>query len=70
MKYHYEIEFIDEGTGQSFITDRIYDHEMAWDEIWQDIVHTGDLQMVPNLVYSWDDEEDDEGEDEDEDEDN
>jgi hypothetical protein len=58
MKYHYEIEFIDEGSGQSFITDRIFDHEAEWDEIWQEIVHSGDLQMVPHLVSVEDDYED------------
>jgi len=65
MKYTYEIEFMDEGSGQYFITDRTYDHEMEWEEIWQDVVVAGDLQMIPVLVSTEED-----GEEDDEDEDN
>jgi hypothetical protein len=54
--YRYEVEFIDERTGQSFIAERVYDEEKEWQEIWDDFVKTGDLQMVPALVdCKWED---------------
>lgn len=51
MIYTYDVEFIDEQTGESFITTREYDHEADWQEIWDDIVQTGDLQMIHRLAY-------------------
>jgi len=56
-KYKYEIEFSDEGSGQWFSTERIYDEEMAWEDIWQDIVSSGDLQMTFELLEVEEDEE-------------
>jgi hypothetical protein len=55
--YKYEIEFSDEGSGQSFVAERIYNEEMAWGDIWQDIVSSGDLQMTYELLEVEDDEE-------------
>lgn len=55
--YKYAIEFCDEGSGQSFVAERIYDEEMAWEDIWQDIVSSGDLQMTFELLEVEDDEE-------------
>jgi hypothetical protein len=55
--YKYAIEFSDEGSGQSFVAERIYDEEMAWEDIWQDIVSSGDLQMTFELLEVEDDEE-------------
>ena len=55
--YKYAIEFSDEGSGQSFVAERIYDEEMAWEDIWQDIVSSGDLQMTYELLEVEDDEE-------------
>ena len=49
-KYTYEIEFVDDVTGTYMNIDRTYEQEMEWDEIWEDVVSTGDIQMVPNLV--------------------
>jgi hypothetical protein len=56
-KYKYEVVFSDEGSGQSFVAERIYDEEMAWEDIWQDIVSSGDLQMTYELLGVEDDEE-------------
>jgi len=55
--YKYEVVFGDEGSGQSFVAERIYDEEMAWEDIWQDIVSSGDLQMTFELIEVEDDEE-------------
>jgi hypothetical protein len=55
--YRYEIEFADDGSGQSFIAERIYNEEMDWQDIWQDIVSSGDLQMTYELVETIEDEE-------------
>lgn len=55
--YKYEIEFSDEGSGQSFVAERIYNEEMAWGDIWQDIVSSGDLQMTYELLEVEEDEE-------------
>jgi len=55
--YKYEVVFSDEGSGQSFVAERIYDQEMAWEDIWQDIVSSGDLQMTYELLGVADDEE-------------
>ena len=55
--YKYEIEFSDEGSGQSFVAERIYNQEMEWEDIWQDIVSSGDLQMTYELLEVEDDEE-------------
>lgn len=49
-KYTYEIEFVDDVTGTYMNIDRTYEQEMEWDEIWQDVVSSGDIQMVHNLV--------------------
>lgn len=55
--YRYEVQFVDEKTGQSFIAERVYDEPKDDQYIWDDFVKTGDLQMVPFLVDSnWDDE--------------
>lgn len=55
-RFTFEIEFIDEATGESFICKRAYvaDEEPDWQEIWDDIVKGGDLQMVPVLVSTED----------------
>ena len=55
--YKYEVVFSDEGSGQSFAAERIYNEEMAWEDIWQDIVSSGDLQMTFELIGVEDDEE-------------
>jgi hypothetical protein len=55
--YKYEVVFSDEGSGQSFVAERIYDEEMSWEDIWQDIVSSGDLQMTYELLGVEDDEE-------------
>lgn len=55
--YKYEVEFSDEGSGQSFVAERIYNEEMTWEDIWQDIVSSGDLQMTYELLEVEDDEE-------------
>lgn len=60
-KYTYEIEFVDDVTGTYMNIDRSYEQEMEWEDIWQDVVSSGDIQMVHNLV-SVDEEEDDEDE--------
>jgi len=49
-KYTYEIEFVDDVTGTYMNIDRTYEQEMEWEEIWQDVVSSGDIQMVHNLV--------------------
>ena len=46
--YNYDVWF--EVDGESLIINREYDHEVEWDEIWQDIVDSGDLQMSYHLV--------------------
>jgi hypothetical protein len=48
--YKYEVVVSDEGSGQSFVAERIYDEEMAWEDICQDIVSSGDLQMTYELL--------------------
>lgn len=50
MKYTYEIEFVDDVTGAYLNIDRTYEQEMEWEDIWQDVVSSGDIQMVHNLV--------------------
>ena len=55
--YKYAIEFSDDGSGESFVAERIYDEEMDWQDIWQDIVSSGDLQMTYELVETIEDEE-------------
>jgi hypothetical protein len=60
-QYTYEIEFVDEVSGAYMNIDRTYDQEMEWEDIWDDVVKSGDIQMVHNLVSV---------EEEDEDEDN
>lgn len=60
-KYTYEIEFVDDVTGTYMNIDRTYEQEMEWEDIWQDVVSSGDIQMVHNLV-SVEEEEDDEDE--------
>ena len=55
--YKYAIEFSDEGSGQSFVAERIYDEELAWQDIWEDIVSSGDLQMTFELLEVEEDEE-------------
>jgi hypothetical protein len=57
QKYTYEVEFSDELMGESFTTKRTYDEEMAWEDIWQDIVSSGDLQMTFELLEVEEDEE-------------
>ena len=49
-KYTYEIEFVDDVTGTYMNIDRTYEQEMEWEDIWQDVVSSGDIQMVHNLV--------------------
>jgi hypothetical protein len=50
MKYLYEIEFVDDVTGTYMNIDRTYEQEMEWEDIWEDIISRGDIQMVHNLV--------------------
>ena len=56
-KYTYEVEFSDEIMGESFTTTRTYDEEMSWQDIWEDIVSSGDLQMTFELLEVEEDEE-------------
>jgi hypothetical protein len=49
-QYTYEIEFIDEVTGTYMNIDRTYEQEMEWEDIWQDVVSSGDIQMMHSLL--------------------
>jgi len=49
-KYTYEIEFFDEVTGTCMNIDRTYEQEMRWVDIWQDVVSSGDIQMMHSLL--------------------
>ena len=42
---------------RSFTTTRTYDEEMSWQDIWEDIVSSGDLQMTFELLEVEEDEE-------------
>lgn len=49
-KYTYEIEFVDDVTGTYMNLYRAYEQKMEWEDIWEDVVSSGDIQMVHNLV--------------------
>ena len=49
-KYTYEIEFVDDLTGTYMTIYRDYEEKMEWENIWEDVVSSGDIQMVHNLV--------------------
>jgi len=51
MFYTYDVEFVDEQTGESFLTRREYEKEMDWQEIWDDIMQSGAIQMIPHLMW-------------------
>ena len=46
--YTYDVWF--EVDDQCAIISRQYDHEADWQEIWDDIVEGGDIQMSFNLI--------------------
>ena len=55
--YKYAIEFSDEETANYFVCTREYDQEYSWQDIWEDIVSSGDLQMTFELLEVEEDEE-------------
>jgi hypothetical protein len=55
--YKYAIEFSDEETANYFVCTREYSQEYAWQDIWEDIVSSGDLQMTFELLEVEEDEE-------------
>jgi len=54
----YHVEFMDDETGESFVSECTYPKEMEWQEIWDGFLKTGRLQMVPHSM--WVEEEEDE----------